>query len=838
MSRNVVSVEFRAVGDGLDKIEKALAGVREGSRRVNDSGPAVDALSRLALSATRSVSNLANATNLLPPGVSSSVAALTQLGGSMARVASAAPVVGIALAGAAVSIGLVAKAAEVTATALVSLVQATVPKAEELRRAFLGLESVARFKGIDPAAARSSVENLDLVKNGLLTVGQASTALKNLLASGFSLEQSVEIVKRFGDAAAFGRQSALEFGQAVVSGTEGIKNRNSILVDNVGVTKNLSVILKEAGFELQDLDDKTKSAAANQALYVGLLRETAAQQGDAEKLAAGYAGAMARIEVGITKVEEKIGALIRDNRALGSVLELVAAGIDLVNRDFDELTTLFGIFLPVVQLASGGLVLLADVLAAVTVSAGLALQGFAALRQLNNIGTPVENAQIFTLGEDLRQLGVKAATTAAKLPGDIARIRESLKSDGNVLDRLNPTALVRGGLDLLKQMTAEVDRRARFEADAAERQQQAFARSLDLERQRRALVEQTTIAAGATGRNPVAVQFDQAAAKLTADADKRLADELDRLAKERAGVLDKIATEQGKKSPDQALVASLRGNLKDLDDAAVTFAEISKATVEAERQALEVDFVNKFADQLQQANRTLFDVTKQLADDNPFVQIFASADDAVTAFRKTNGDALTELLGFQAAVDQLTEKQVDRARAAQSLQIFGLGQRQAAFAGKAGLAPSLTPEDLNRAIFEQFDRLRFNGEEGLKAANKFLTDAASAGQLDVSLLLPDQAQQVFQSFADLQNQIAYQEEEAKRLEQERLDRQNSIEGARIAALKTAAAAQDANSLELRKLSEKIAELITNGVARVSVTAEAGATITDVVVLGTDRYTNT
>jgi hypothetical protein len=40
----------------------------------------------------------------------------------------------------------------------------------------------------------------------------------------------------------------------------GILQSNSILVDNAGITKNLSVILKERGFELQDLSDKGSPA--------------------------------------------------------------------------------------------------------------------------------------------------------------------------------------------------------------------------------------------------------------------------------------------------------------------------------------------------------------------------------------------------------------------------------------------------------------------------------------------------------------------------------------------------------------------------------------------------
>lgn len=184
-------------------------------------------------------------------------------------------------------------------------------EANKLQSAELGLGSVAKFKGIDKQSATDAVQNLELVKNGLLTVGDASLALKNLLASNFTLEQSIELIKRFGDSAAFGRQSSLEFGYAVTSATEGIKNQNSILVDNAGVTKNLSLILKEAGFSEQDLGKLTSDTAVRTALYNGILKETQGQLGDAIKLTETFQGKQAKLEAQITTLKQEFGSLLQ-----------------------------------------------------------------------------------------------------------------------------------------------------------------------------------------------------------------------------------------------------------------------------------------------------------------------------------------------------------------------------------------------------------------------------------------------------------------------------------------------------------------------------------------------
>lgn len=206
----------------------------------------------------------------------------------------------------------------------------------EANNAALGLQSVAKFKGFDPQATVELVQNLDLVKSGLLTVGEASTALKNLLQAGFGLDQSIELIKRFGDSAAFGKQAALSFGQAVVSTSEGIRNQNSILSDNGGITKNLSVILKERGFELQDLSDKIKGAAAREALYQGLLVETQAQVGDAVKLTKTFAGEQAKLEAQQQKLLVTLGELITKNPELGKALQTVSSTLEFLTTQLKD----------------------------------------------------------------------------------------------------------------------------------------------------------------------------------------------------------------------------------------------------------------------------------------------------------------------------------------------------------------------------------------------------------------------------------------------------------------------------------------------------------------------
>lgn len=203
----------------------------------------------------------------------------------------------------------VTASAGVATYSLIGMMDRSISSANKYQAALTGLNSVATAFGHNAGLAEQAAK--DLAKDGLMTVTDAATGLKNLLASGFSLDEAIALMKRFKDSAAFGRQSALSFGQAVSSATEGIKNGNSILVDNAGVTKNLSMMLTEAGFSAQDLMKASTDAGVRQAIFNGILKETNAQAGDAAKLADSAAGKQAVWAAQTEVLNQKIGMALQ-----------------------------------------------------------------------------------------------------------------------------------------------------------------------------------------------------------------------------------------------------------------------------------------------------------------------------------------------------------------------------------------------------------------------------------------------------------------------------------------------------------------------------------------------
>lgn len=124
----------------------------------------------------------------------------------------------------------------------------TISDASNLNNSLTGLKSIVEGTGGDFKKATKVIQ--DFTADGLVTTEEAATSLKNLLAKGFSLDQAEQMMIRFKDSAAFGRQAALGLGEAIASASEGIKNENSILVDNAGVTKNISIMVEEYAKQL------------------------------------------------------------------------------------------------------------------------------------------------------------------------------------------------------------------------------------------------------------------------------------------------------------------------------------------------------------------------------------------------------------------------------------------------------------------------------------------------------------------------------------------------------------------------------------------------------------
>ena len=192
--------------------------------------------------------------------------------------------------------------------------------ANAYKDALRGLGSVAESAGI----ANSAIEQATAkVTDQFFNATAAATAYKNLLLRGFSLDEATDTIIRLKDAAAFGRQASLSLSDAVTSATEGLKNENSILVDNAGVTKNVAKMWEEyaksIGVSVSALTQQQKVEAE----YQGIQKETAAMTGDIAKLQDSLSGKMAKTENQTYLLSKAFGDANTPMKALGTDIKNV-----------------------------------------------------------------------------------------------------------------------------------------------------------------------------------------------------------------------------------------------------------------------------------------------------------------------------------------------------------------------------------------------------------------------------------------------------------------------------------------------------------------------------------
>ncbi len=214
--------------------------------------------------------------------------------------------------------------------AVINFAKTSVQAASDMSSAYTGLESIMDGQGKSFSQAKAFIN--EYIADGLVPAGNAVTAYKNLALRGYDTEQIEKTMIALKDASAFGRQGSLTMGEAVQSATEGLKNENSILVDNAGVTKNVSVMWKEYAATIGTTADKLTKQQKIQAEVAGILEESKYQTGDAAKYSQTYAGKMAMLSQSFTNLKVAVG---------NSIIPIISAILPYINAAVTALTVFF-----------------------------------------------------------------------------------------------------------------------------------------------------------------------------------------------------------------------------------------------------------------------------------------------------------------------------------------------------------------------------------------------------------------------------------------------------------------------------------------------------------------
>lgn len=186
--------------------------------------------------------------------------------------------------------------------------KATVSTANQTKNAWQGLESIMSGQGRSYAQATKWIQSY--VSDGLIPLQNAVTAYKNLAVRGYDDSQIQSVLTALKDSAAYGRQASYSMGEAVQTATEGLKNENSILVDNAGVTKNVAKMWEDYAKSIGTSSSKLTQAQKIQAEVNGIMTETRFQTGDAAKVANSFSGQLSRLSFNFNELKVAVGGML------------------------------------------------------------------------------------------------------------------------------------------------------------------------------------------------------------------------------------------------------------------------------------------------------------------------------------------------------------------------------------------------------------------------------------------------------------------------------------------------------------------------------------------------
>lgn len=207
-------------------------------------------------------------------------------------------------------------------TAVIKFGKECVKAASESESAWKGLSSILNGQGKSFSEANSFIK--EYISDGLIPLNNAVLAYKNLAARGYDSTQIERVMTALKDSAAYGRQASYSYGDAITSATEGLKNENSILVDNAGVTKNVAKMWEDYAKSIGTTSNKLTQQQKIQAEVNGIIEETKWQTGDAASYANTFAGRIAKLSARFTELKTAVGEVVI------SIINLVLPGIQLL----------------------------------------------------------------------------------------------------------------------------------------------------------------------------------------------------------------------------------------------------------------------------------------------------------------------------------------------------------------------------------------------------------------------------------------------------------------------------------------------------------------------------
>lgn len=212
--------------------------------------------------------------------------------------------------------------------------------AREASDSMMGLRSILEGQGRSFSDAKKFID--EYIQDGLIPATDATTAYKNLASRGYDDTQIQQVMTALKDASAYGRQASYSMGEAVKSATEGLKNENSVLVDNAGVTKNVAKMWEDYARSIGTTSQNLTQQQKIQAEVSGILAETRFQTGDAARVANTLSGEIQRLSFGFNNFKIAVGNIV--NPIMRVFLPVINAALTAVTKFANTIATVVNSF--------------------------------------------------------------------------------------------------------------------------------------------------------------------------------------------------------------------------------------------------------------------------------------------------------------------------------------------------------------------------------------------------------------------------------------------------------------------------------------------------------------
>lgn len=228
-----------------------------------------------------------------------------------------------------------------SAVTIVNFAKESVQAANALSDALTGLRSILDGQGRSFSDAEKFLQ--EYTADGLIPMTNAITAYKNLASRGYDDSQIMSVMQALKDASAFGRQASYSMGDAVQSATEGLKNENSVLVDNAGVTKNVAKMWEEYAASIGTTANNLTQEQKILAEVNGILEESKFQTGDAAKVAGTLSGQLSQLSVNFNNLKVAVGNALKP--IVQSFLPIINSAVVTMTRFANSVSAVIGALL-------------------------------------------------------------------------------------------------------------------------------------------------------------------------------------------------------------------------------------------------------------------------------------------------------------------------------------------------------------------------------------------------------------------------------------------------------------------------------------------------------------